>query len=454
MRRLFISISLPALLIASSALAPVQSASAAATCDGRQVTISGVKSTSFPPTKVTGTPGNDVILGTDDTDWIDGLGGDDVICGLDGNDLLVGGDGNDRLFGGEDGDYSPDDDYHGDLVVPGPGDDHVDLGDDADSKKICACDTGYFDHVSFAGAPGPVTVDLAAGTATGEGTDTIAIPTYSAGVAGSAYDDVIRGSEVHDYIQAGGGDDTIEGRGGGDYVLPDQVGEDGSRFFSPYRDTPVVASGADAVSGGTGQDHLFASYGDDRLLGEGGKDAISHLGRDGSRPILDGGLDDDYLVGAPGARLLGGPGADYLWADIETGVEGTTHGGPGRDSLTLDASRKTVPRGARYVIDIPTRRLSIDKTRMLRFVSLEVVGLNAAPTHRDLLVRGGPKADRLKLIEFNRVRAWGRGGNDKLVGGSGSDLLVGGPGRDVLDGGRGRDRCLSGEKLRGCEVRR
>ena len=34
------------------------------------------------------------------------------------------------------------------------------------------------------------------------------------------------------------------------------------------------------------------------------------------------------------------------------------------------------------------------------------------------------------------------------------DLLVGGPGRDRLDGSGGRDRCLSGERLEGCELRR
>lgn len=59
----------------------------------------------------------------------------------------------------------------------------------------------------FEDAPGPVTVDLSAGTATGEGTGTIVVPTYSGGIVGSAYDDVLTGTNAPDRIRGGGGED-------------------------------------------------------------------------------------------------------------------------------------------------------------------------------------------------------------------------------------------------------
>src|SRR4051812_30277161 len=78
------------------------------TCGGRHVSILG-------------TPGDDVLAGTKHKDVIAALGGNDVISGAAREDVICGGDGTDT--------------------------------------------------VTYADSPGPVHVDLAASSATGEGTD-------------------------------------------------------------------------------------------------------------------------------------------------------------------------------------------------------------------------------------------------------------------------------------------
>ena len=47
-----------------------------------------------------------------------------------------------------------------------------------------------------------------------------------------------------------------------------------------------------------------------------------------------------------------------------------------------------------------------------------------------------------------------KGGHLTYLGGNRPDLLDGGAGRDGLFGNGGRDRCLGGERLSSCEVKR
>ena len=161
-----------------------------------------IRGTQGDDANLTGTTGDDVIVGTDARDTIEGGAGDDTICALGGDDTVRGGAGDDRLFGGLDGVYVADDDFWGDVVVPGPGDDHVDLGHDPQGEDLWWGDSIYLDRVSFRDATGPVTVDMAAGTATGEGDDTIAPVVLGAGIEGSPHDDVLRGTDLDDQVDA------------------------------------------------------------------------------------------------------------------------------------------------------------------------------------------------------------------------------------------------------------
>lgn len=438
--------------LAGSALVPLAGASPAAaaeTCDGRTATIVATAPTTYPPTPVQGTTGDDVIVGSEGDDVIFGNGGDDTICGLGGADTLHGGEGDDRLFGGLD--FYDWEDYDGDHLVPGPGDDHVDLGHDPVTEDLSG-GTYTWDQVSFADADGPVTVDLTAGTATGQGNDTIAPITLVGGVEGSAYDDRLSGSEAIDWITAGAGDDVVEGRGGDDYVLADE----------PTRrlpQQPVQLPGDDVVDGGDGNDEIEGGHGVDLLRGSGGRDIIRvEDGRRGTKAI--GGRGRDGLgswgfVSVGHAVMLGGSGDDVFYPRIADRRDTVAvRGGGGADRLAPSASLKAAPHRSRLVIDARSGRVEMKAGTRIRFSSVTSFGFEGSAETR-LHWWGSRRSETLRLTEqYGPVRAFGGGGNDRIEGGGGRDLLDGGPGRDVLDGDQGRDRCRRGERLTSCEVRR
>ena len=427
MRRIPITVSLIALVPLGVVGLAAGPATAETTCDGKVPTIVAV-----PGTPVTGTPGDDVILGSYARDQIDGGAGNDTICGLGNADTLIGGPGDDRLFGGLDDYYVPDDGYAGDTLVPGPGNDFIDLGDDPASATVDYVDRlANYDRVVFEDAPGPVTVDLSAGTATGEGTDTIVVPTYSGGIVGSAYDDVLTGTNAPDRIRGGGGDDRIHALDGDDDIEP--------------------GKGDDVAHGGDGDDIIVSpDKGRDRLYGDDGEDFAEARGRGSA---IGGGAGDDYLVAHLGASVHGGPGNDGIEADLTRRSRIEVDGGGGRrDVVRLRAPKSEFPRGSKYVIDVPRKRVTVDRAKRARYERVEDITFSGRPG--SLTYLGGPGRDRLSVSGGMQVKAYGRRGADILVGGSRNDLLVGGPGRDQLVGGPGRDRCIGGEQRRQCEVRR
>ena len=428
-------------------------AMAAATCDGRAATIVVTSSADQPFTAtVTGTPGDDVIVGSDDDDTIDGGGGNDVICGLDGADTLVGGDGDDRLFGGADDEYEADEGYYGDLLVPGAGDDHVDLGTGAEDIWFWESDL-QVDQVSYADSPVGVRVDLTAGTAIGHGTDTIVVGGASGrpvGVIGSAHDDTLLGTVGRDVVDAGGGDDTVVTGEGADVVLPDSPGRttSGWRYDDDRPAGPGSQPGDDTVTTGGGSDGVYVQHGADVVRGGADVDRLtSYSPEPGTRLI--GGEGKDRLWGHEGATLLGGSGNDQLDAELTTSAPATWDGGAGRDALRI-----TVPRGRELDtlrIDVPRRRVTADGDRVAAIASVERVDA-AGRIDRATFV-GGPASEQF-YASARGTTARGGAGADRLHGTRRADLLDGGPGRDVLRASGGRDRCLRGERLSGCEVRR
>jgi Ca2+-binding RTX toxin-like protein len=171
---------------------------------------------------ISGTSGNDSLKGTSRADVICGLGGNDTIQGLDGNDLLQGGEG-------------------GDTLVGGPGDDTQDGG--------LGTDTG-----SFSGTAA-VVASLAAGTASGQGSDTL-----------TAIEN-LTGSSANDTLTGDNGPNKLDGSGG--------------------NDTQSAGAGNDNVIGGKGADNLFGEDGDDTVNS---KDSVK--GNDS----LDGGPGTDTKV--------------------------------------------------------------------------------------------------------------------------------------------------------------
>ncbi len=142
-------------------------------CLGMRATIVGTAGADV----LRGTAGDDVIAGLGGNDVLKGLGGDDDICGGPGNDRLVGGPGSfDRLSGGPGNDTLLGG-AGSDFLLGGSGNDVLNGGDS-------------YDDASFEHSPNAVTADMTAGTATGEGSDTLI---GVENLTGSPHDDVLVG---------------------------------------------------------------------------------------------------------------------------------------------------------------------------------------------------------------------------------------------------------------------
>jgi Ca2+-binding RTX toxin-like protein len=209
--------------------------------------------------RVVGSEHDDTVTGGRVGETILGGPGSDVLTGGPGEDVLDGGDGDDQMEGGpgaanvatyagapagvevnlETGEASGwgedtlsgiqvligspfDDSLTGsrqrNTFLPGAGNDAIEGG-------------GGPDMVDFSGAASGVAVDLAAGTATGDGSDTLSA---ISSVTGSELGDTLAGDQRRNTLTGGAGDDTIAGNEGDDSL-------DGG-------------DGIDSLDGGTGSD--------------------------------------------------------------------------------------------------------------------------------------------------------------------------------------------------------
>ncbi len=257
-----------------------------------------------------------------------GLGGDDilnggpegfatdVICGGEGNDVLQAGNGLIAALSGENGDdrYEP-----GDVVVA---------------------------LAVYLESPAAVNVDLAVGTVTGWGTDTVV---GIDSVVGSVHDDVLSGDAKANLLDGRAGNDRLLGLGGNDLLDGDAgndvfdggPGQDTGLFGAPQR--VRVDLGARTATG-WGSDRLVSienaegSRFGDVLRGSSGRNSLSGGSGNDSLTGLGG---NDQLSGAAGNdRLAGGAGADRL--DGGAGRD-QGDGGPGRDRCIKIERKKRCP---------------------------------------------------------------------------------------------------------------
>ena len=237
---------------------------------------------------------------------LDGGGGNDVIVGDGGPDILAGGDGDDTIEG------------HGggDTLDGGPGD----------------------NTVSYASGPSPVSVDLAAGTATAGAVDRLtAFRRVVTGpgndtVLGTAADEVFRLGDGADTLNAGPGGDAIDAgpgddmlRGGhGTDVIDGGPGRDTATYDERTVSEPVsitlatpgddgaagendTLAGIEDVIGGASSDVLGGDDGPNLLVGGGGLNTLAGAGGD---DVLVGGDFRDVVSGGPGIDVLLGGGDD------------------------------------------------------------------------------------------------------------------------------------------------
>ena len=215
-------------------------------CEGLAATIVGTPGDDH----ILGTAAADVIAGLGGHDFIIGLAGDDVICGGASGDYLKGGLGDDRLLGGPGGDGLID--GRGDDVVrggTGPDVAHLSRGNDLVSGGRRSTLDQVFAFVPHAR---PLTVNLAAGTATGFGHDHVAgFEKVRVDSAGSVF---IIGSDGPNRLDVIARRVVIHGRDGDDVL--------------------ISAHGNDSLRGGGGDDELDAGFGADTLDGGPGTDTL------------------------------------------------------------------------------------------------------------------------------------------------------------------------------------
>jgi Ca2+-binding RTX toxin-like protein len=233
---------------------------------------------------VTGSAGNDVLGGDEAANRLSGGAGDDHISGEGGDDLLSDGAGMDAVQGGA-------------------GDDHVVAAADGEADHF---DGGEgHDLLDYSASTARVTVDLGAGTVSGDDSGADSISGFEA-VQGGSGDDMLTGDDGDNQLSGGDGADTltdgagvdvVEGGGGDDLVIAAADGEadhfaggDGRDMLDYSATTQGIEAdmaagvvtgveiGADviesfeALTGGTGDDEFTFGEGDMAVTGGGGND--------------------------------------------------------------------------------------------------------------------------------------------------------------------------------------
>ncbi|WP_299820447.1 M10 family metallopeptidase C-terminal domain-containing protein [uncultured Jannaschia sp.] len=248
----------------------------------------------------------DRFIGTSDANRFWGQGGGDYFNGRDGDDVLDGGADGDILYG-EGGN---------DTIIGGGGQDYLDGGDG-------------IDMVDYRGSGAAVTVDLAAGTASGGDADgpvqivgqgTLYRSDILAGfenAAGSFHDDRLIGDGGVNTLRGRSGDDTLTGGAGRD-VLDGGAGRD----MADYSDAETGVRLNLGRGGSMGDtfvsiEDLAGSGADDRILGDGAANTL--VGQGG------------------GDRIAGRGGDDMLMGDFNDADDAVARPGMGSGETTLGA---------------------------------------------------------------------------------------------------------------------
>ena len=385
---------------------------------------------------ITGTRGDDTLRGTNRRDVIVARGGNDIIRSRGGNDLVcAGGGGFDAIFAG-----AGDDRIKGgrgfDGIFPGGGNDVADGGPG-------------FDLITYEGSTTPVRINLASGTARGQGRDRLLRVEGAAGseagdrlvgtdgpedLLGYGGDDTIVAGDGDDFLNSGAGNDNVDGGGGSDFLdlafsnAGPSLGDDSTTDAGATVD---LAAGTVTGPEGVGTD-ILASI--ESVAGTLGNDTIT--GSDAFNEIIGFEGDDTISMGGPGEP-------DFL------GTQDLALPGPGDDTVTGSSGTDAVDYGFLSLVTEPTAGVSIDLQAGTAsgadigtddLTSIEV----AVGTPFDDTLSGSGQANTLI----------GLGGSDSIDGRAGDDRLDGDAflfgeaeefdGVDVLTGGPGTDTCLGG----------
>ncbi len=392
----------------------------------------------------------DIVYGSSGNDLLNGVAGDDGLNGFAGSDKLIGGLGSDVLFGGNGsdrlhaeaetsladaiaaGEVGIGTGLRGDLLEGGADDDLLigSTGNDLQEGGLgkdqivggLGDDTIYGDRsANSADASWQVQRTVINSNGVDYQSVTVLDVYYSAYAITDGADDVITGGAGNDWIFAEGGNDIVD-----------------------------VGADDDVVFGSAGQDFVLGGSGNDNLSGDAIDDGTNN-GLAGSlhgEDYLDGGAGDDILYGNGGSDvLIGGTNNDHLSGDdITTPIpfhgNDLLEGGSGNDVLIGHGGSDQLYGEA------DDDELYGDHAQVTTGAAANGDDYLDGGSGNDLLVGdggddvldGGEDNDRL-FGDFGRALAAGEiGGDDILDGGDGNDELAGEAGNDQLDGGSGVDR--------------
>ena len=282
-------------------------------------------------------------------------------------------------------------------------------------------------------------------------------PSVGVTIDGGPGNDTIIGSQAGDHITGGSGDDVIDGQGGNDQI----AGDDGYNIdvirrlltiinTTPSNDASVarppaitavgdgLKAGNDRITGGSGDDIVFADHGAILLAVNPAYSADEHflltvfdVAKASTANEADGG--DDTVTGDDGLDLvLGGAGDDLIWGNDDN------------DALFGDNGFATFQRNilASLATTAPTAG---GKDKIYGGADDDIIYGGTS----DDLITGDDGLDIL-VGDFGMASPGSQvlnidtrlGGNDTISGGSGDDVAIGGPGKDLINGDDGDDVLL------------
>ena len=277
------------------------------------VTGTSYSGTQFNET-INGSAGAENLYGGAGNDSISGNAGNDYLRGDAGNDTIRGGDGNDTISGVS----------GANLIYGDAGNDSVSGGEDSDTVYGGADNDiihGYAGDDSLSGDAGNDTISG------GDGADSI---------SGGTGDDSLIGDDGNDTIYGGDGNDEIQGNDGADALY----GGKGSDTLYGYNGNDVLyADDTESLEGGeANSSSLIGGKGDDTLYGGSGNDSLYGDENSGSgNDVIYARYGNNYIVGGAGNdALYSGTGNDNFWfGGYSTDGVDTIYSGSGSDTITI-----------------------------------------------------------------------------------------------------------------------
>lgn len=451
--------------------------------------------------RVDGLGGNDSITGLALADSLSGGADNDIISGLGGADTISGGTGRlDRLYGGEDDDL---------IIETGEGATDaafiIDGGNGTDTLRLDGAarligtnlsnieiiELGASSTLAISAAnftlvgtfhiattmAGPLAGFIGTNGTFNFSTKTVLGSTMSpSGIifTGSAFAEVVTGTGEADVIAVGAGVNDVRGGNGHDTLIGAGTlrGEGGDDDVSDG----VGTNGVDRLEGNAGNDTVSSERGGDSLTGGPGNDLLLVSGFDVVGRNMDGGDNDDMLLGGRGNdTLIGGAGNDTFASgggnDTFSGGAGTDefqasgnvtgHSFTGLERLSVAAGVGPITAGSGFFdlfteIALPTTEAAVFRAAGGGIYDLVSIAYTAGTAFRldanavtvgvTLLsdagaqfLRGGALGDSISS-GAGADTAYGGSGSDSLAGGAGNDLLYGGNDGDSIAGGGDVDR--------------